>query len=225
MSANTLEGRTVQIPRLREWREARALTQAELAAQANISPRSVAGYEAGGGARPPTVRRLAAALGVDIADLVGEQAHPLDEAPPSQPTFNGLLEEEERRRPRRARHIEEAAKAFNASWAREVERNEFTKEDYKQAGEGLSALDNLLADTMFEPPVGGVSEEYQAIFDQTLREAARAVEKLRATLVRARAAHRDRTLEDRGVPQLHKYGAPQAARLLSTDDTRRSKAG
>jgi transcriptional regulator with XRE-family HTH domain len=87
----------VQIPRLREWREARALTQVELAERARISSRSVAGYEAGHGARPPTVRRLAEALGVDVMELVGEGADPgKAQAPPSpeQPDFNGLLEEE-----------------------------------------------------------------------------------------------------------------------------------
>src|SRR5215213_4541034 len=89
----------VQIPRLREWREARALTQVELAERARISSRSVAGYEAGHGARPPTVRRLAEALGVDVMELVGVEAAPgKAEAPPSpeQPSFNGLLEEERR---------------------------------------------------------------------------------------------------------------------------------
>jgi len=60
----------VQIPRLREWREARALTQKELADKAGISWRSVAGYEAGAGARPGTVRSLAAALEIDTVDLL-----------------------------------------------------------------------------------------------------------------------------------------------------------
>ena len=66
----------MQIPRLREWREARALTQVELADRAGVSERSVAGYEAGGGARPPTVRKLAEALGVEVLDLMEETARP-----------------------------------------------------------------------------------------------------------------------------------------------------
>jgi transcriptional regulator with XRE-family HTH domain len=73
----------VQIPRLREWREARALTQVELAELADLSSRSVAGYEAGAGARPPTVRKLAEVLNVDITDLLGEAEHPKDNAPES----------------------------------------------------------------------------------------------------------------------------------------------
>jgi transcriptional regulator with XRE-family HTH domain len=69
---DTAEGRIVQIPRLREWRETRALTQVELAERAGVSSRSVAGYEAGTGARPPTVRKLAKALGVEVTDLMAE---------------------------------------------------------------------------------------------------------------------------------------------------------
>ncbi len=66
----------MQVPRLREWREARALTQRELASKAGKSERSVAGYEAGGGARPGTVRALADALGVEIGELIQDFASP-----------------------------------------------------------------------------------------------------------------------------------------------------
>jgi transcriptional regulator with XRE-family HTH domain len=73
----------VQIPRLKEWREARALTQVELAELADLSSRSVAGYEAGAGARPPTVRKLAQVLNVEIADLLEGAARPKVGAPES----------------------------------------------------------------------------------------------------------------------------------------------
>jgi transcriptional regulator with XRE-family HTH domain len=94
----------VQIPRLREWRERRALTQVELAESAGVSERSVAGYEAGSGARPPTVRRLAQALSIEVTDLYGDPEHPLGEAPPSQEKLfnNGVLEEERRARYQRS---------------------------------------------------------------------------------------------------------------------------
>lgn len=61
----------MQIPKLREWREARALTQVELADRAGVSARSVAGYEAGASARLPTVRKLAAGLDVPVEELTG----------------------------------------------------------------------------------------------------------------------------------------------------------
>src|SRR5215212_7472992 len=78
----------MQIPKLRYWREAQALTQAELAERAGISPRSVAGYEAGAGARPGTVRKLAAALDVGVGDLRGDEGviTPHDPKAPSRPS-------------------------------------------------------------------------------------------------------------------------------------------
>jgi len=69
-TANSREEERVQIPKLRQWREARALTQEELAEKAGVSARSVAGYEAGAGARPGTVRNLAAALEIEVMDLL-----------------------------------------------------------------------------------------------------------------------------------------------------------
>ena len=89
----------LQIPRLRDWRETRALTQVELAERAGVSPRSVAGYEAGGGARPPTVRKLAKALGVEVTDLMGDAPPKAERGASLEPRlFNGL-EEEQRLRP------------------------------------------------------------------------------------------------------------------------------
>jgi len=72
----------VRIPNLRQWREARALTQEEFAEKAGVSVRSVAGYEAGAGARPGTVRKLAAALEVGIDELL--------EVPPPRARPKGL---------------------------------------------------------------------------------------------------------------------------------------
>ncbi len=70
------------------------MTQEELAKMAGISARSVAGYEAGSGARPGTVRRLASALEVEVSELT----RPKGEAPPSyrEPTLNDVLDEERR---------------------------------------------------------------------------------------------------------------------------------
>jgi transcriptional regulator with XRE-family HTH domain len=85
----------VQIPNLRELRELHGLTQKELADVSGVSLRSVAGYEGGAHARPNTARKLAQALNVEVADLVGATSHPKASAS-SQPSFNGLLEEERR---------------------------------------------------------------------------------------------------------------------------------
>jgi len=87
---------------LKRLREERGLSQVKLAARADIDPSTVNQIERG--AREPspaTLRKLADALDVSIADLF-EDAAPKVVAPPS--LFNGL-EEERRYRPN-ARDIE-----------------------------------------------------------------------------------------------------------------------
>jgi hypothetical protein len=83
----------------------------------------VAGYEAGAGARPPTVRKLASALGVEVAELRGDAEHPLGEAPPSstQPPLNGF--EEERRFPSLRSWIDFAGRTADR-WEAEFEERE-----------------------------------------------------------------------------------------------------
>jgi transcriptional regulator with XRE-family HTH domain len=147
---NTVEGRMVQIPRLREWREARALTQVELAERAGVSSRSVAGYEAGAGARPPTVRRLAEALGVEVADLRGvPERPPLGPAPASQQlTLNGELEEERRAAWEAA--ADEARRLRKAGWAQmwkalsEWRASKSRGEPYATRRKCLDEMGNLL---------------------------------------------------------------------------------
>jgi transcriptional regulator with XRE-family HTH domain len=84
----------VQIPNLRGLRELHGLTQKELADVSGVSLRSVAGYEGGAHARPNTARKLAEALNVEVADLVGVDSYPKAQAPPSptQPPLNGFDE-------------------------------------------------------------------------------------------------------------------------------------
>ena len=61
----------MQVSRLKEWRERRFLTQRELAAAAGTTAATVNRLERGRhAARISTVRKLAAALAVDPAELV-----------------------------------------------------------------------------------------------------------------------------------------------------------
>ena len=63
----------MHVPRLREYRLAQVLTQAELARAAGISKTTLNQVEQGKHpARISTVRKLAAALGVDPTELVGD---------------------------------------------------------------------------------------------------------------------------------------------------------
>jgi transcriptional regulator with XRE-family HTH domain len=56
---------------LKELREARFLTQAELAERSGVSRPTIARIEQEGGARFVTIRKLAEALGVTPNELVG----------------------------------------------------------------------------------------------------------------------------------------------------------
>ena len=61
----------VSLPRLREIRERRALSQRELSKLAGVSRVTIVRLEAGGeDPFPTTVRKLATALNVDPADLM-----------------------------------------------------------------------------------------------------------------------------------------------------------
>ena len=88
----------MQIPNLRELRELHGLTQKELADVSGVSLRSVAGYEGGAHVRPNTARKLAQALNVEVADLVGGDSYPKAQAPSSQEKLfdNGVLDEARR---------------------------------------------------------------------------------------------------------------------------------
>lgn len=85
-----------QLARLRELK---GFSQRALAKESGVSPATI--YELENGRRKPnpsTLRKLASALDVEVADLLGAE-YPKDVAPPSlQPSFNGLLEEERRSR-------------------------------------------------------------------------------------------------------------------------------
>jgi len=63
----------LKAPRLRAVRESRALSQSELAERANVSKGTIVRLEAGNDAHPPTVRKLADALGVPPAQLIGTE--------------------------------------------------------------------------------------------------------------------------------------------------------
>jgi transcriptional regulator with XRE-family HTH domain len=85
---------------LRDIRLRRGLSQADLSAKTGVAEFTISQIEAGKRAnpRPSTLRKLAQALDVEVADLYGSPENPLAEAPPSQEKLfnNGILEEERR---------------------------------------------------------------------------------------------------------------------------------
>ena len=60
----------MKLPKLRPVRELKLLNQDELADKAGVSRGTIQRLEAGYDARLPTVRKLAAALGVEPSELV-----------------------------------------------------------------------------------------------------------------------------------------------------------
>lgn len=62
----------MEVKRLRYWREQRALSQRDLAERVSIPHSTIARIEMRGTARPSTIRKLAEALGVTPAQLMGE---------------------------------------------------------------------------------------------------------------------------------------------------------
>jgi len=63
----------VDMETLKTLREERVLTVAELARQAGVSKNTISKAENGGSVYPSTVRKLARALNVEPADLVGKR--------------------------------------------------------------------------------------------------------------------------------------------------------
>jgi len=70
MAQSSTLGQVVRLSRLRAIRERKALTQDELADMAGVSRQTIVKIEGGLEPRPPTVRKIASALGVEPSDLM-----------------------------------------------------------------------------------------------------------------------------------------------------------
>lgn len=81
-------------------RRNRGFSQRTLAKAAGVSPSTIYALESGthAGAHPSTAKKLAEAMGVEVADILGALESPKAPAPPSPETsFNDILAEERRR--------------------------------------------------------------------------------------------------------------------------------
>jgi transcriptional regulator with XRE-family HTH domain len=67
----------LKLARTKEWRESHGLTQRELAAEAGVGEVTVARIETGASVTPPTARKIAKALDINVADLLEEPPVPL----------------------------------------------------------------------------------------------------------------------------------------------------
>jgi transcriptional regulator with XRE-family HTH domain len=59
----------ITLPGLRQVREQQVLSQADVAARANVAVETISRIENGRSVRPGTARKLATALGVSVDDL------------------------------------------------------------------------------------------------------------------------------------------------------------
>ena len=131
--------------RVKEWRHRRMLSQQEVADRAGTSLFTIQRIERGeGNVRPKTGRGLAAALDVPIEEL-------LPKAPASsQPSFNGLLEEERRTAWEaavdEARHLREAGGARMWKALSEWRASKQREEPYATRRKYLDEMGNLLRD-------------------------------------------------------------------------------
>lgn len=93
------------------------------AEEAGVSKNSVLRAEHEEDIRPQTARKIAAALGVRVADLIAEPEYPLEGAPPSQQlTLNGVLDEE--RRLQYLRAFEDFMRHTSARWHARITEHE-----------------------------------------------------------------------------------------------------
>jgi transcriptional regulator with XRE-family HTH domain len=73
----------VKLARMKEWREARGLSQRELASVAGVGAKTIARIELDDSVRPTTARKVARALDVSVSDLMEHPPVPLSEPSPS----------------------------------------------------------------------------------------------------------------------------------------------
>jgi transcriptional regulator with XRE-family HTH domain len=180
--------------RIRQLRTERGLSQAKLAVRADMDPATLNRLEQGkGNPNLRTLERVADALGVEVADLLGKGEAP----PPAQQSFNGLLEEE--RRTREPERIALVGRALHELWRAEVQRGEFDRAAYERTGQAWEALDAALGDTTAE--YEGGSPGYRSAWNRAWQ----ATDDLLRELQRAY-----RELEARGVTDINDYRSRHA---------------
>jgi transcriptional regulator with XRE-family HTH domain len=120
--------------RIRQLRKAKGLSQAKLAVMADMDPATLNRLEQGkGNPNIRTLERVAGALGVEVADLLGKAS-----APPSrEPSFNDVLEGE--RRAAAVKRFEENLRHFTNRWREEL-KNPQKQGQYWCAGVQVTAI-------------------------------------------------------------------------------------
>jgi transcriptional regulator with XRE-family HTH domain len=125
-----------QLARLRELK---GYSQRALAKESGVSPATI--YELENGRRrpnPSTLRKLARALEVEVAELLGGE-YPKDRSSSLEPTFNDVLEDERRR----AEQLEKRIRAL-PGWIRAAVEDEEFVQSFEAAKSSLARAGDLL---------------------------------------------------------------------------------
>jgi transcriptional regulator with XRE-family HTH domain len=129
--------REVRMEQLKRLRTAKGLSQAKLAARADVDPSTVNQIERGAReASPATLRKLADALDVSIAELLEDTAPKAERRSSPEPSFNDVLDEE--RRIVAARGLEDEIRHFTSQWLEDL-KNAEARDRYWYAGVQLIA--------------------------------------------------------------------------------------
>ena len=190
--------------RLAELRESQGLTLRDLAERSGVDANTINQVELGHRKpRPSTLRKLAKALDVEVADFFREPAVPLDEAlaPPGPSERSALTDEWSLRL---LAPIALAATALNALFKPKVDNNDITIEGYEQVGEAFVRLDRQMADAVSKYSLSGegVSGAPEAV-REAFNQAWVTMDELRYTLQRAYEELKRR--EEAGVPDLDEF--------------------
>ncbi len=128
---------------LKRLRTEKGLSQAKLAALADIDPSTVNQIERGAReASPATLRKLAQALDVSIAELLEDAAPKAHRRSSLEPSFNDVLEDLRRTTERFQSHhkIQKAMDEYREIWERRLSEEDLDKTALEEAGRALRAF-------------------------------------------------------------------------------------
>jgi transcriptional regulator with XRE-family HTH domain len=200
----------VEIPRLREWREARGESQVTLAERSGVAEHTISRIESGYSSRPTTARKLADALDIAVVDLLesppalaslGKVPAPPSESGPAPPSESGPTEAE---RIHELRSWAEFFRRFAKRWSEETQ--EHLAEGHGPIYWGLEkqcAAMSLVQTALEVPSIGerdavevGLSREEQ----QAKLELSRATDELFRAADAAYEAQTSLAEDDAGIP-------------------------
>jgi transcriptional regulator with XRE-family HTH domain len=182
--------------KVRRARERLGYSMEMVGEEAEVSKNSILRAEHDGDIRPVTARRIAQALGVEVADLIEESAIPKAAAlPPTEPSFNNVLEEE-RRSPEnltaRFKYQKRLLKEWLDRWEREIEDVEANRFILREGFGNDMTMKSLFAlSHVFDKNEGKNMEDLESVLDDIrvgnvvapdLRDAAEDLQKIAVRL-------------------------------------------